>query len=84
LNELKFLIVTVLEGTQPTLPGEHLYVGSKRYGGKVHEFVVYLERNLFDTPENRVITSGLTFGFGLHKLLGIQPIKDGPLTSRTE
>ena len=39
-------------------------------GGKVHQFAVYFVRDLFDTPENRVIPSGLTFGFGLHKLLG--------------
>lgn len=29
-------------------------------GGKVNRFRVYLEWDLFDTPENRVITSGLT------------------------
>src|SRR2546425_3961806 len=41
-----------------------------RYGGKVHEFAVYFHCDSFDTPENRVITSGLTFGFGLLKHLG--------------
>ena len=30
-------------------------------GGKVNRLRVYLECNLFDTPENRVITSGLTW-----------------------
>ena len=29
-------------------------------GGKVNRFRVYLKCDLFDTPENRVITSGLT------------------------
>jgi hypothetical protein len=47
------------EETQLERSGLHLYLCG-RDGGKVHEFVVYSQRNLFDTPENRVITSGLT------------------------
>jgi hypothetical protein len=33
-------------------------------GGKEPDFAVYLNRDLFDTPENRVITSGLTLAAG--------------------
>jgi hypothetical protein len=69
LKELKFLIATVQRVHNPQTLAS-IFILALRYGGKVHEFVVYLERNSFDTPENRVITSGLTFGFGLHKLLG--------------
>jgi hypothetical protein len=43
------------------LGSEHLYLARPVIGGKVHEFDVYFHRDLFDTPENRVITSGLTF-----------------------
>lgn len=48
-----------------------------RNGGKIHEFGVYLDRDLFDTPENRVIPSGLTFGLGITGFWVVQPIKDG-------
>jgi hypothetical protein len=52
--------------------------GQRPHGGKVHQFVVYFERNLFDTPENRVITSGLTFGFRLTQVFGSSnPSKTG-------
>jgi len=37
---------------------------------------------LFDTPENRVITSGLTLGFGLSQALGAPTIKEEPLKPR--
>jgi len=44
--------------------------GEAKSGGKVNEFAVYFHRHLFDTPENRVITSGLTFGLRLTQAFG--------------
>jgi hypothetical protein len=43
-------------------------------GGKEPDFAVYLNRDLFDTPENRVITSGLTLASVAGAFLGHRPI----------
>src|SRR6266576_6238419 len=53
----------VIGGTQPSSGRLHLWMRPQSCG-KVHEFAVYFHCDLFDTPENRVITSGLPFGFG--------------------
>jgi hypothetical protein len=57
--------------------GKRIFIsGRQQSGGKVHQFDVYLERDLFDTPENRVITSGLTW-LCLQSVLDIQTFMPG-------
>ncbi len=48
----------------------------------MHHFGVYLIRGLFDTPENRVVTSGLTLASILEAFLGIQSNKRSPKPSQ--
>src|SRR5688500_12377705 len=43
---------------QPNFAAKHLILRSGS-SGKVHQFSVYFNCDLFDTPENGVITSGL-------------------------
>jgi len=66
------------------MPGRLHPLHSRRQktGGKLHHFGVYLIRGLFDTPENRVVTSGLTFASILEAFLGIQSNKRSPKPSQ--
>ena len=48
-------------GTTRQRGGASLLFECGQSGGKDHYFGVYLEQEWFDTPENRVLTSGLTW-----------------------
>jgi len=64
------LSVKFREGRATRLARPASLSGEGESGGKVHEFDVSFHRDLFDTPENRVITSGLTFGLRLTQAFG--------------
>jgi len=71
-----------LNGTQPdawTLAS--LTLAPAKNGGKLHHFGVYLIRGLFDTPENRVVTSGLTLASILEAFWAFNPTR-GALNPR--
>jgi len=75
--------IAALNATQPhawTLAS--LTLAPAKNGGKLHHFGIYLIRGLFDTPENRVVTSGLTFASLLEAFLGIQSNKRSPKPSQ--
>jgi len=75
--------IAALNRTQPnawTLAS--LILAPAKNGGKTHHFGVYLIRGLFDTPENRVVTSGLTLASILEAFLGIQSNKRSPKPSQ--
>ena len=65
----------VLDSAQPLLRDSHLLSWTAIIRGKVHHFVVYLQCDVFDTPENRVITSGLTLA-SLKKAVWLIPAID--------
>jgi hypothetical protein len=55
-----------------------LTLATAKSGGKTYHFGVYLIRGLFDTLENRVVTSGLTLASILEAFLGIPTKQEEP------
>jgi len=71
--------IATLNGIQPdawTLAS--LTLAPAKNGGKMHHFGVYLIRGLFDTPENRVITSGLALASILKVFLCFPAVQEEP------